>query len=55
MQQWVYRCIQEFMFLQPRISKHPFYLEAKQALLADKKKQFLVCLCPSLCHFLTVK
>jgi len=43
LQLWVYRCIQEFMFLQPRISKHPFYKEAKTALLNDKNKHILVC------------
>ena len=34
------------MFLQPRISKHPLYPEVKDALLADKSKQFLVGSCP---------
>ena len=41
-QLWVYRCIQEFMFLQPRISMHPFYPQAKADLLADKGKRILV-------------
>ena len=52
LQLWVYRCIQELMFLQPRISRHPFYREAKGALLADKNKHFLVCFCSRPCHSL---
>ena len=41
-QLWVYRCIQEFMFLEPRINMHPFYPQAKADLLADKSKHILV-------------
>ena len=41
-QLWVYRCIQEFMFLQPRINMHPFYPQAKADMLADKSKHILV-------------
>ena len=53
LQLWVYRCIQELMFLQPRIPKHPLYPEVKDALLADKSKQFLVNLRHGSCQFST--
>ncbi len=42
LQVWVYRCIQEFQFLQPRISRHPFYEKAKAALRADPSRPLLV-------------
>ena len=41
-QLWVYRCIQEFMFLQPRITMHPYYPQARADLLADNSKRILV-------------
>ena len=41
-QLWVYRCIQEFMFLQPCINMHPLYPQARAAMLADKSKRILV-------------
>ena len=52
LQLWVYRCIQELMFLQPRISKHPFYLEAKAQLSSDSSKHFLVSICHDFSHLL---
>ena len=42
LQVWVYRCIQELMFLQQRISRHPFYAQAKAALQADPSRPLLV-------------
>lgn len=50
MQVWVYRCIQELMFLQPRISRHPFYAQAKAALQADPSRPLLVPPSMALCN-----
>lgn len=39
---WVYACIQRMMFLEPRITKHSFYLTMLDTLKSDPSLLFLV-------------
>ena len=47
---WVYRCIQEFMFLKPRITSHPYYPEVQAFIKSGQPFYSLVrrCALPSL-------
>ena len=41
---WVYKCIQEFMFLKPRIILHQYYPEVQALIKSGQPFHFLVCL-----------